>query len=230
MKRDETLKLDKKIPKTMADNPSRRDSVRSESEVIAKTGSKAIITLEEHYADLLSFIEKDLDPSKRLSKSSTAALTQKVTELAFEQVSIKGENNYLREEVEKLRGKVQTLMDQIKKPQSTSGTVAPMQMSFAEALGSKKKNSLKQAIQKVSSVPKMTLSITSKTGEDAKSIQDAFTKATDPTKDGIKVRGMRAAGKVLIVETNTKKDAQKIVNKEVEKTLKCEPPRRDVPL
>lgn len=51
--------------------------------------------MEERYADLLAFVEKNLDPSNRLSRPSVGTLRQKITEVAFTQGSLRGENKFL---------------------------------------------------------------------------------------------------------------------------------------
>lgn len=53
--------------------------------------------------------------------------------------------------------------------------------------------------------------ITSKSGEDQKAVQTAFTKALDPTRDRIKINVMRAAEEVLIVETSTKRMLKRLL-------------------
>lgn len=74
----------------------------------------------------------------------------------------------------------------------------------------------------------MTIFIMSKSGDDAKKIQETLTKVLNPTKVRIKVKGMRPAGKTQIVETNTETDAEKIINnKEIGKSLKCEPLKKE---
>lgn len=94
-----------------------------------------------------------------------------------------------------------------------------------------KKDVVQTIIQKIKNAPRTTLFVTSKSGEDGKKVRETFTQIINPVKEKIKVRAMRTAGKMLIVETNSEEDAQKIMsNKNLGTSLKCEPPKRRKPL
>lgn len=78
---------------------------------------------------------------------------------------------------------------------------------------------------------KHTIFITSQTGENIKAVQEKFCKQVNPVKDRIKIKNMRSTNKVLIVETESKQDLEKIMNnQELAKELKVEPPRKRNPL
>lgn len=186
-------------------------------------------TMEKRYYDLLSFIDKDLDPTKRIAKGNVSTLREKIIEMAFEQARILGENRLLKEQNQKLIEDNLTLKQENSKLRTKTTSATP-QMTYAEA-AQRKRDALETTIQKVKSISKTTLFITSKKGEDAKKVQETLTKVLNPAKDKIQVRGMRTSGSVLIVETSTENDAQKIMNnKAVGATLKCEPPRKRKPL
>lgn len=186
------------------------------------------MSLEEIYADLFTFIERDMDTSGRLAKKSITGLNEKVMGLAFAQAGIIAENKALRKQLEITNERVRKLEEENARLINEK-TIAPTR-TFAQALQTKKSN-VQNTIGKVGSVPKTTLFITSKSGEDAKKVQATFTEKLDPTKSKIKVRAMRTAGKVLIVETNSEEDAKKIAtHKELGKDLKCEPPKKRRPL
>lgn len=196
--------------------------------------ARRAVTLEELYAGLLTYVDRDLDPNKRLSRSAIGMLRQKVMELAFAQVSIVGENRALREECTKLKkdNKAMSLeLGLIKASNSDITNVTTQQITFAEATKKNNSSKVQNTIQKVKNTPKTTLFITSKSGEQASKVRETFTKTIDPTKEKIRVRSMRTAGKVLIVETCGEEDARKITaNKKLEQELKCEPPKKRRPL
>lgn len=61
------------------------------------------------------------------------------------------------------------------------GNATVPQMSFTQAVQTRN-TTIKSTIQRVANAPKTTVYITSKTGEDAKKVQETFTKTLDPTK------------------------------------------------
>lgn len=189
----------------------------------------ASLTLPQRYLDISTYVEKDLDPGKRLSRSALPLLKQKLTEWAFAQADIMGENKALLKQLEKANSEIDSLKKENQNLIMTK-TQESHTVSYAEILA-KKSDKVAKTIQKVNSVPKTTLFITSKTGEDAKKVQETFTKIINPTKDKIRLRGMRSVGKMLIVEASSEEDAQKIkTNTTVTATLNCEPPKRRKPL
>lgn len=187
-------------------------------------------TMEKKYLSLLNFVERDLDPSKRLARTNMQTLKEKIIEMAFLQAEITGENKLLKEQNAKIVEKNKLLKTENNKLKTTKTAPAASSMSYAKA-AQKKRDALETTIQKVKSVPKTTLFITSKKGEDAKKVQETLTKVLNPAKDKIRVRAMRTSGKMLIVETSEESDAQKIIsNKELGATLKCDPPTKRKPL
>lgn len=186
------------------------------------------VTIEERYADLLTFVEKELDPSARLSKKAAGALKEKILGLAFAQASLVGENKALREQISALVESNETLKQESERLK-IQGTPA-VQISYAQAVQTRR-DAVQTNIQRIKNAPKTTLFITSKNGEDAKKVQQTFTSKLDPARDKIKVRAMRTTGKVLIVETATEEDAKKIMASDTLKSsLSCEPPKKRMPV
>ena len=73
--------------------------------------------------------------------------------------------------------------------------------------------------------------VSSKGGQDVKEVERQLTTVLNPRKEKIRIRSMRATKSVLVVETETLEDAQKIMgNSKLNETLKCEPPRKRRPL
>lgn len=61
------------------------------------------MTLEERYADLLTYIEREMDPSGRIAKKSITGLNEKVMGLAFAQAAMIAENKRLKKELEEIK-------------------------------------------------------------------------------------------------------------------------------
>lgn len=175
--------------------------------------------VEQRYTELADFIETELDPSHKLTKPRLASLKDMVRKWAFAQAELLGEIKSLKEQNQSLKNEV----DQIKKESQQ------IQPTFADII-QKQPVTFTNSIIKKSQV-KNTLFITSNKGEEIKTIQEKFTKNINPAKEGIKIRNMRTTQKMLIVETESKEDLEKItMNQKLKDELQMEPPRKRKPL
>lgn len=171
--------------------------------------------VEQRYTELADFIETELDPSHKLTKPRLASLKDMVRKWAFAQAELLGEIKSLKEQNQSLKNEV----DQIKKESQQ------IQPTFADII-QKQPVTFTNSIIKKSQV-KNTLFITSNKGEEIKTIQEKFTKNINPAKEGIKIRNMRTTQKMLIVETESKEDLEKItMNQKLKDELQMEPPRK----
>ena len=91
---------------------------------------------------------------------------------------------------------------------------------------------LPQVIQKQRVDKKHTVFISSSEGKDAKEIQKILTTSVNPVTDRIKIRNMRTVNKLLIVETGSQGDVEKLQgHKKLEElNIKVELPRKRKPL
>ena len=129
------------------------------------------------------------------------------------------ENAALRAEVRTLRSSPPA---QVRSYSSVAAQPAPSQPPRAKA----------QKIEKVNNSNKgCAIFISSKEGEGVKEVQKHLTTILNPRKEKIKIRSLRVAKSVLVVETETAEDAQKIMtNTKINEKLRCEPPRKRRPL
>lgn len=171
--------------------------------------------VRERYQDMVMFIEKDLDKSSRLNVSAKAALKVKVAEWAFAQAELVGYIKKLEEENKALKAESQS---------KTPG------ISYAQVAGSRP--SLGSQVQKlVSKAKPATIFITGKNNENAKEVQATLMKVVNPTKDKIKIKSIRTAGKTVVVETAGETDIQKLrAHKPLNDTLRIEAMKKRKPL
>lgn len=174
----------------------------------------AHVVVESRYLDLIQYIENQLDPSKRLKVENKTTLKEKIAEWALAQAGMIGRLKRVEEENKILR--------------ENKATTAPSYAAMASA-NTKGKNTT--IINKAQQSKKVTLFLTSKSGEDAVKTKEKFMSAINPVADKIKVKAMRTTKKVLIVETDSEADAAKIIaNPRLSETVRCEPPARRRPL
>ena len=90
---------------------------------------------------------------------------------------------------------------------------------------------LPQTIQRKSESQKYTVFV-SADGKDAKAVQKILTTEINPTKEKIQIKNMRNTKNLVIVETGSREDAEKLMkNTKLERQLvKVEPPRKRNPL
>lgn len=175
--------------------------------------------VETRYLELMSFINNELDATKRLPKLAMQTLRDKVALWALAQAEIQGQLKSANQEITRLREEVER-----------NKQAKPL-ISYA-AITSKPKLTEKEAsIRKSTETKTNTLFILSNKGEDGKKIQETFMRSINPRDTKIRINAMRTTGKALIVETATEVDLQNImINKKIKEELTCELPRKRNPL
>lgn len=194
---------------------------QEQDEVVIDQGidkEEEVYSVEKRYRELISYINNDLDTSKKLKKANREELESKVTAWAFAQAELVGQIKRLERENKSLKKELE------------NRTVNPTPISFAEIVKQDKHINKTSIAQKTQT--KHTLFITSKDKKESiKTIQQKFTKNIDPVREGIRIRNLRTANNTLIVETEAIEDIEKITNnKKLATDLKMEPVKKRKPL
>ena len=147
-------------------------------------------------------------PARHLVQDKLGQLAALFTSISKENTQLKAENRVLRE---------------VKPPKS----YASVTQTAAAA-----PRQLPQVIQKQRVDKRHTVFISSSEGKDAKEIQKILTTSVNPVSDRIKIRSMRSVNKLLIVETGSQGDVEKLQgHKKLEElNIKVELPRKRKPL
>lgn len=171
--------------------------------------------------EIFNFIEKELDPGKKLLVKGKTVLKEKLTKWVLDQANLEGQIKILKEENETLKRQIQN--------QNRSS----VQVSYASVASAPtaKQNNLRSKIQKQVQKENNVIFITSENESSGKKIQEEFTKLINPRTNKLKINKMRTTPRSLIVETATKEDLEKITNNtQVRRQFKCELPKKRNPL
>lgn len=224
--RDDPDSSDSEIERVPRSTRSRANSISSASgtqkmtETQKKESSDKVemTKVEACYQQLVHYVDNELDPNNKLKVGTKATLKNKIANWAIAQAELEGRLQNLMAENERL-------WKELDKKQNNPTPISYAQIAKTITPTINNKNTLKVE------PPKHTLFISSNKGENVKNMQKKFTTTINPVKDGIKIRNMRATNKMLIIETETKEDLEKIVkNKKLAEDLKMEPPKKRRPL
>lgn len=177
--------------------------------------------MEDRQYDRFLVLTTEITKNVALDKMSATrkfSILDSITKIQEMYLEISRENAALKAEV----GTLKTLPTP-QEPKSYSAAVA----TPASPAPPKARGKTERASQK----PGCTLFITGKDGEAVKEVQNHLTRNVNPRKEKIKIKSMRTTKNVLILETETQEDANKIMqNEKISEKLKCEPPRKRRPL
>ena len=197
---------------------------------------ESLITVNEvrHYhKELIDYIEKDMDPGRRLPKTSLAILKEKITSWALSQAAMAGAFTTIAKENLALKAELHAVKESNLQLKTKKEHQA---MSYASAASKPalNKTSANQGLEEIHNQIKQrktaTLFIT-KEGKDGKKVQQEFTRICKPIQNKIKIVAMRTTAKTLIVETSTEVDSAKILNdQQITNEFKCERTRKRRPM
>ncbi|KAG5867377.1 hypothetical protein JTB14_008493 [Gonioctena quinquepunctata] len=132
-------------------------------------------TIQSRFAEMINFINNDMDTSKRLTKAGREGLIERVQHWGLEQANLEGRIQGLKEENERLR-------KEVKQTEQRQNEQRPMPVSYA-AVASRpmvKLTERDKIIEKTRQNPEHILFVTSDKINNGRKVQDEVTKILDP--------------------------------------------------